>query len=350
MSITVSPLFGDDPPDPPNSSVVSSDNGTPSRQLGAKIPSDEEVTNLASEARNFSSQIGDKLLASHKAADLGEMSAKLAQLVGVAKGYNPAQVKHGLVDRALSAFRSERDRLLAHMQSVKQQVDQVTAELDRMSATARERIGDLATLRQENYKVHEIYKDAVAKANDWLAAVQAALATPPAVTDSFATSSITTLQSKSRRLQVETDDFATGMTLCKQRDIELQMTTDNAQAILDEFTRAQTLVIPALKGLLEKQLIAMEQATAVATDKMLHDTLDEALRLGAAQTADNAVKIATAQQTAAVNLNTIEECETLLETAQTKVREIEEQGRQQRIENAAKRAEIEKRMLASVAR
>ncbi len=350
MSITVSPLFGDDPSDPPNSSAAASDNAAPSQQLSAKLPTDEEITNLASEARSFSSQIGDKLLESHKAADLGDMSAKLAQLVGVAKGYNPKQVKHGLVDRALSAFRSERDRLLAHMQSVKQQVDQITAELDRMSATSRERISDLATLRQENYKVHEIYKDAVAKANDWLAAVQAALAAPPGAADNFATSNVTTLQSKSRRLQVDADDFSTGMTLCKQRDIELQMTTDNAQAILDEFTRAQTLVIPALKGLLEKQLIAMEQATAAATDKMLHDTLDEALRLGAAQTADNAVKIATMQQTAAVNLNTIEECETLLENAQTKVREIEEQGRQQRIENATKRTEIEKRMIASVAR
>ena len=128
------------------------------------------------------------------------------------------------------------------------------------------------------------------------------------------------------------------------------MTEDNSSAILEEFTKTKTLVIPALQSVLAQYLVGLEQKNAVATDNMLRDTLAEAMKQNALMTGNNAVQIATLQQQSMISVQTIEECQTLLEGAASKVREIEEAGRQQRMQDAAKRTEIEQRMLSTVQR
>lgn len=341
MTINVTSLFGIDTPE--GAVAVTSHTS-----LVAALPTDDEVANLGKANGSAYAEIADRLLAEHKTSDLGALSGKITELVSVSKGFDPRQTRHGLFDKLVGAIRGEREHLLAHMQSVKQQVDGIVKQMDAMADLQRQRIHDLGELQRANFAYHEGLKAAAAKGEEWLVAVQAALAAPVESDDGFAAPRISALHQSEQRLQVAINDFRNGMTLAKQQAIEIQMTTNNARSILEEFERAKLTVIPALKSLLSQQLIAIEQKHAAETDDMLRSTLDSALKAGAQLTSDNTIAIATLQQKAAVNVQTLDDCQKILEATAVKLAQIEDAGRQQRIADAAARGELEQRMLASI--
>ena len=82
---------------------------------------------------------------------------------------------------------------------------------------------------------------------------------------------------------------------------------------------------------------------------MLRSTLDGALRAQAKLTGDNSVAVAALGQTAAISTTTLLDCETMLEAADAKVRQIQEAGRQARLADAANRTQTEQRLLARFA-
>ena len=313
------------------------------------LPTRDDIEALGKEHRDDYSKITDALLDQHKTADLGEMGVKITELVVVSKGFDPKQHKPGgFLNRLMNTFHTERENLLSHMQSVKTRIDGIVAQLDTMAALHRQRIQDLGSLQNANLAYHEGLKEASFKGEDWLVIQQKQLASPVDPNDGFAAARISALQQDNQRLQVSVNDFKNGMTLAKQQAIEIQMTTNNARSILEEFERAKTTVIPALKSLLAQHLIAIEQKHAIETDDLLRSTLDAAMRAQTQLTSENTVQIAALQQKSTISTQTLDDCQKILEDTALKVKAIEEAGRQQRITDSTKRADIEKRLLASV--
>jgi len=339
----VSALFDEDPSSP--KAVVS----TTRKLANLALPSREDIDSLGKEHRDDYSKITDSLLDTHKTADLGEMGSKINELVVASKGFDPKQHKTGgLFNRIMNTFHNEREGMLSHMQSVKTRVEKIVAELDTMAVLHKQRIQSLDGLQNANLAYHEGLKEASFKGEDWLVVQQAELASPVDPNDGFAAARISALQQDNQRLQVSVNDFKNGMTLAKQQAIEIQMTTNNARSILEEFERAKTTVIPALKSLLAQHLIAIEQKHAIETDDLLRSTLDAAMRAHTQLTSENTVQIAALQQKSTISTQTLDDCQKILEDTALKVKAIEEAGRQQRITDSTKRADIEKRLLASV--
>ncbi|MGH7120635.1 MAG: toxic anion resistance protein [Acetobacteraceae bacterium] len=316
--------------------------------MDVKIPTDEEIASLGSNERDAYAKITGKVLSQTKASDLGEMSAKLTELVSVSKGFNPSAAKHGLLGKAISLVHNEREQILAHTQTVQRRINTLIGELDQIADRQHERMKDMAAMQQENLTYVEGLKADAAQAKQWLTRVAAAGAVPADQGDPTAAAKVAALQHASQRLQIAINNIENAMTLGQQQAVEIQMTKDNSSAILEEFTKTKTLVIPALQSILAQYLVGLEQKNAITADKMLRDTLAEAMKETARMTGDNAVQIATAQQNSMISVQTIEECQSLLEGAASKVREIEEAGRQQRIQDAARRADIERRLLSAV--
>ncbi|MGH7086136.1 MAG: toxic anion resistance protein [Acetobacteraceae bacterium] len=312
------------------------------------IPSDEEIANLGSHGRDAYGKITGKILSQSKASDLGDMSAKLTELVSLSKGFKPDAAKHGLLERAIGLLRNEREQVLAHTETVQRRVDTMVGELDKIADRQRDRARDMAALQGENLAYLDGLKADAAQAKDWLSAVEAARKIPLDQADAGAAAKASALQRARERLQGAINNLENAMTLARQQAIEIQMTEDNSAAILEEFTRTKTVVIPALQSVLAQYLVGLEQKNAVATDSMLRDTLAEAMKQNAALTGENSVRIAGLEQKSMISVQTMEECQTLLEGAASRIREIEEAGRQQRIQDAARRTELERRMIASV--
>lgn len=314
------------------------------------VPSDEEIAELGRHGRDAYGKITEKILSQNKASDLGEMSAKLTELVAVSKGFKPDAAKHGLLGRAVGFLRNEREQVLAHTETVQRRVDTMVGELDKIAERQRDRAKDLALLQSENLAYLDGLKADAAQAKEWLAAVEAARKASVDPADGGAAATFSALGRASERLQGAINNLENAMTLARQQAIEIQMTADNSAAILEEFTSAKTVVIPALQSVLAQYLVGLEQKNAVAADSMLRDTLAEAMQQNAELTGENSVRIAGLEQKSMISVQTMEECQTMLEGAASKIREIEEAGRQQRSQDAARRTELERRMLAGVQR
>lgn len=356
MPIDVSPLFADEPNDSAKPAPASTGQTTGATvspgavRVAAQLPSDDDISRLGADGRAAYGTITNDLLSLHKSTDLGEMGSKLTELISTAKGLDPKQASHGMLDRAISLFKGQREQLLAHMQSVQQRLATLTQQMDSMAVQQRDRIHTLDALQQANFHYHEQLKGAVQQGQTWLESAKAALALPPDAVDPFVAQQRTAATHIVQRLEVAVNDFQNSMTLARQQALEIQQTQDNARAILDEFERAKTAVIPALTSLLTQQLIEIEQKHALETDDMLRSTLDAAMRQSAQTLGENTIQVATLQQRSLISTTTLDDCQKILEASADKVKQLEEAGRQQRIADGQKRAEIEQRLLAQVSK
>ena len=356
MPIDVSPLFADEPNDSAKPAPASTGQTTGATvspgavRVAAQLPSDVDISRLGADGRAAYGTITNDLLSLHKSTDLGEMGSKLTELISTAKGLDPKQASHGMLDRAISLFKGQREQLLAHMQSVQQRLATLTQQMDSMAVQQRDRIHTLDALQQANFHYHEQLKGAVQQGQTWLESAKAALALPPDAVDPFVAQQRTAATHIVQRLEVAVNDFQNSMTLARQQALEIQQTQDNARAILDEFERAKTAVIPALTSLLTQQLIEIEQKHALETDDMLRSTLDAAMRQSAQTLGENTIQVATLQQRSLISTTTLDDCQKILQASADKVKQLEEAGRQQRIADGQKRAEIEQRLLAQVSK
>ena len=356
MPIDVSPLFADEPNDSAKPAPASTGQTTGAAvssgavRVAAQLPSDVDISRLGADGRAAYGTITNDLLSLHKSTDLGEMGSKLTELISTAKGLDPKQASHGMLDRAISLFKGQREQLLAHMQSVQQRLATLTQQMDSMAVQQRDRIHTLDALQQANFHYHEQLKGAVQQGQTWLESAKAALALPPDAADPFVAQQRTAATHIVQRLEVAVNDFQNSMTLARQQALEIQQTQDNARAILDEFERAKTAVIPALTSLLTQQLIEIEQKHALETDDMLRSTLDAAMRQSAQTLGENTIQVATLQQRSLISTTTLDDCQKILQASADKVKQLEEAGRQQRIADGQKRAEIEQRLLAQVSK
>ncbi len=347
--IVVSPLFLDE--NNASAGPMAGDGVVPSATLtaGGAIPTEEDISQLGAGSRRTYDAVTARLLESHGASDLGVMGAKLNELVSVAKGLDYQKGRKSLVESALGFLRNERERIIAHVQNVQGRLDALKAQIEEMVAAERDHIKTLGELQTANRAYHDEMQAAAVKGEAWLASINAELAKPLDTTDAFAAPKHAALQQLGARLERTINDFKNATTLAKQEALTIQMEINNTQVLLDEFDRAETLVLPALRSVIGQQLIQIDQKHAAETDTMLRATLDDALRTQAQLTGENTVELAKLQQTSAIKTTTLLECESILDQATARVKAIQDAGRQARLTDAANRTEVERRLLTRLA-
>lgn len=314
------------------------------------LPTDQDLDQLSQDSRAGYATVAEKLLATHKTADAGDMGQQINQLLMTAKGLNPAEQK-SLVGKFMTRIRGEKEQILAHTQSVKARIAELEKEMDQSAALQRQRITDIDGLKQENAAHTQKLQTGLARAQQWQTQTAQALAdsnalqAPADTTDPQAPAKRQALQKLDQRLQITVNDLQNALVLDQQQAMELQATQDNARAILDEFDRAKNIAVPALTQLVAQQLIAIEQQQAVKTDQAIRGMVNDAMQQAAKTLGQNQEQIATMQQTSMISVDTLDQCQTILEQSAQKVKEIEAQGAIQRQADAQKRADLERRFL-----
>jgi uncharacterized protein YaaN involved in tellurite resistance len=309
------------------------------------LPSEDDIQHLTSDSRAGYASVAEKLLSTHKTANMGDMGTQLNTLLSTAKGLNPSQQK-SVIGKMMGVFRSEKEQILAHTQSVQGRIKELEAQMEKSAELQRQRIHDIEGLKHENAAHYDKLTAGLERATAWQQQSASALLTPVDSTDPQAGAKRAALQKLDQRLQVLVNDLKNAQILDQQQAMELQATQDNARAILDEFDRAKNIAVPALTALVAQQLIAIEQQQAVKVDGAIRDMVTEAMTQAAQTLGENSVQIATMQQQAIIGTDTLEQCQSILEQSAAKVKEIEAQGAAQRKIDEQKRAELEKRLLS----
>ncbi len=310
------------------------------------LPSEDDIQHLTTDSRAGYASVAEKLLSTHKTADMGDMGTQLNTLLSTAKGLNPSQQK-SVIGKMMGMFCSEKEQILAHTQSVQGRIKELEAQMDKSAALQQQRIQDIEGLKCENAAHYDKLSAGLQRATAWQQQSASALQLPVDTTDPQAGVKRAALQKLDQRLQVLVNDLKNAQILDQQQALELQATQDNARAILDEFDRAKNIAVPALTALVAQQLIAIEQQQAVKVDGAIRDMVTEAMTQAAQTLGENSIQIATMQQQAIVGTDTLEKCQEILEQSASKVNEIEAQGAAQRKIDEQKRAELERRLLGS---
>ena len=312
----------------------------------ASLPTDADIDHLTQDARAGYASVTEKLLATHKTADMGDMGTQLNGLLMTAKGLDPKQQK-SMIGKLMTHIRGEKEQILAHTQSVQGRIKELEAQMDQSANLQRQRIQDLDGLKKENAAHYQKLADALVRCTSWQQQTAQALTLPVDTTDPQAGVKRAALQKLDQRLQITVNDLKNAQILDQQQALELQATQDNARAILDEFDRAKNIAVPALTALVAQQLIAIEQREAVKVDGAIRDMVSQAMTQAAQTLGDNSIQIATMQQQAIIGTDTLEQCQDILEQSAAKVHEIEAQGAAQRKIDEGKRADLERRLLGS---
>lgn len=321
--------------------------GTPVAHSTALIvlPKDDEIDQVAAASVSGGAAVTEKLLASHKTAQLGEMGVQLNELLAVAKGLHPDHTHHTLVGKLMSAFHGEKEQLLAHTQSVKTRMDTLRTKIEQTAALHRQRIADLDGLKVENEGHLDQMIAGIDKLSGWEGQVDTALLVPPDTNNPHAAMNLTSLRHTKQRLATTIETLKNARELDVQRGLELQATQDNSRALLDEFTMAVGIAVPALEGLVAQQLIAIEQHDAARIDSELRGMISGAITQAAQTLGDNQVQIATMQNKPIIAMEDLEKAQAILEQSAEKVHQIETQGAAERAANEHRRAALEKRFL-----
>ncbi|MBN6739165.1 toxic anion resistance protein [Acidithiobacillus sp. MC6.1] len=317
------------------------------------LPTDADIDHLTQDARAGYASVTEKLLATHKTADMGDMGTQLNGLLMTAKGLDPKQQK-SMIGKLMTHIRGEKEQILAHTQSVQGRIKELEAQMDQSANLQRQRIQDLDGLKKENVAHYQKLADALTRCTAWQQQTAQALTLPVDTADPLhgadpqAGVKRSALQKLDQRLQITLNDLKNAQILDQQQALELQATQDNARAILDEFDRAKNIAVPALTALVAQQLIAIEQREAVKVDGAIRDMVTQAMTQAAQTLGDNSIRIATMQQQAIIGVDTLEQCQGILEQSAAKVHEIEAQGAAQRKIDEGKRADLERRLLSGV--
>jgi len=312
------------------------------------LPGDTDLDKLIADARGTYSSITQKLLETHKASDAGDMGKGINEMLLAAKGLNPKDQPHSLLGGLLSKVRGEKEAILARTQSIQKRIGELSAQLEKTANLMRSRIADLEGLKKENLDHQARLQTGIANAQAWLAQVQAALAQPPKdPNDMQEAAQRKAQQHLLQRLQVTINDLQNAIVLDQRQALELQRTQDNARAILDEFDRAKNIAIPSLESLVAQQLIALEQKQALATDAAIRDLTNSAILQAAQTLGENEVQVAQLQGQSVISVDTLTQAQDVLEQAEKRVQALQAQAEVQRREDAAKRADLERRLLGA---
>lgn len=309
---------------------------------------DDEIDKLGDQSRTQLSALSQKMLGSVRASDADDFGVKLNQLVGVAKGMNPAELnKKGLFSKITGLFGSVKEKMLAQYNTVEKQMDALIVELNKSIALHTVRITDLEGMYQSNYASHQQLEAAVVQGTSKQAQLEAGLAQMKAAgaTDSFAAQKIADLDSKIQRLEKRIDDLNRAMLLAKQMAPEIRLLQDNARTLVTKFKDAEEVTIPAWKNAFTLYLVQLEQKKGAALANSIDDSTNEAFKAQADMLRQNTGDIAKAKQRSVVDIDTLEHVQQQLLGSFDDMQKIAEDGRKARKDAEPKLKALEQELI-----
>ena len=313
---------------------------------------DEQITALGSDAANALKGVSSELIGHVKSADAGDFGKGLNDLVVLAKGLDPAQMKdRGVLGKLRGLFSSTKERMLSQFTSVEKQIDTLTAQLDSKVALHKRRINDLEQLYQNNFAYHEGLEQGVQACRQYQAQLMTERDAQQAVVvaGSFDAQLLQDYARLLGRLEKRIDDLERAKLMAKQIAPQIRIMQDDARALVNKFGDVQAVTLPAWKNTFSLYVLQLEQKQSVDLLNSIDDTTNAALRKGADLLRENSAAIASSRNRSVVDLATLEHVQAQLLGAIEDVQRIDAEGRARRQAEASKLTAMEDALVKAFA-
>lgn len=311
---------------------------------------DEHISALGSEAAGALTGVSSKLMAQVRSSDAADFGKGLNELVVLAKGLDPSQIKDkGVLGRVRGLFANAKERMVSQYASVERQMDTLTEELAKKAKHHEQRIVDLEDLYTSNYHYHQSLEAAVAKCHTLLANMQQSYAREKAIAsnDSFDVQILADYTRLMHRLEKRISDLERAKMLSKQVAPQIRMMQEDARSLVGSFGDVKAITLPAWKNTFSLYILQQEQKQAVQLLNSVSDATDQALRQSADLLRQNSADIATARNRDVVSIETISHINQQLIGAVEDVKRIDTEGTARRKAEATKLLELEAQLLTA---
>jgi hypothetical protein len=309
------------------------------------VPSDEQVSKME-KAQSAFTDVADKILSSHTAAELGtDMVTQMNSLISAARELAPpTDHKDGFLGHFMAKLHSERDTILSHLQSAKKKIDDITKVMDQSAANKEVMIQQIDGMKSDLMKEFRQNIDAMNATQAWLDAVNKALQQQGlSMTD---TGRLHSLQGRLSRML---EFYQNGHTLIQQEGVAMQQNQDDAGAILSQYRMVKTQVISSLKLEAANRLQAIENNRDTQVFDSARTLLSDSMHRTADQMGANMVAVASMNATPMIKTEDLENFVNVIEQAQAQVQQINATADARRKMNGPAQKAIQDKMLKIIA-
>ena len=313
---------------------------------------DDQISEIGANAANALKGVSSQLLGQVRASDTGDFGKGLSDLVGLAKGLSPDQLKdQGLFGKVRGMFFSAKERLVSQYATVEKQIDSLTLELNKKVGLHKKRVGDLEALYTSNFEYHQELDAGVTTCNQVLTTLQADYQTEQAkvIGDSFGAQVLQDYQRLIARVEKRIDDLGRAKMLSKQVAPQIRLMQEDTRALIGKFGDVQAVTLPAWKNTFSLYILQLEQKKSVELLTKIDDATDAALRQSADLLRENSATIATSRNRSVVSIDTLSHIQAQLTGAIEDVKRIDDEGRARRIAEAPKLLAMEAELIKAFA-
>ncbi len=282
-----------------------------------------------------------QLLEQHKSSSLGDLGKQLNTLVETARGLSapaPGQAPHhsGLfgLTGLMSKFRSEKEQLLAHTQSIETRIQGLTKALQGGIALERQHIGILDAMSAQNRQGKLAFQEGLRRCEAWIPQAEARAAAAPTPEERV------TWQNRVNQMKTWREDFANASTLADNQAVSLEAEKQVSRNSVDACERVISFTIPALEQVAAQQVMLLEQQATLGAAQAGKDAFAAALKSSSELLGQNLVASSEAAGQSVFDVGALSEAQKVLDAALAQVSENTKKQEMQRQLDAQTRAQM----------
>jgi uncharacterized protein YaaN involved in tellurite resistance len=292
-------------------------------------------------------EFADRVLAQTQNHELGNTGAMLSEILGKARGLDPASLRDaGFVTRLFSSVEGRLRRFKDQFDDVASQIDRITVELDRNKETLRRDIALLDDLHEETKSAITQLDAHIAAGKNFAAEFRAGKLAEleraaKALTDGSDTLlAAQTYQDASQaldRLEKRIFYLQQARQIGIQQLPQIRIVQSGDETLIENLQATTELTIPVWKQKMVLLLGLNRQQSALELQKTVTDATNEMMRQASEMMKSQAIEIERQSQRGIVDIETLEKTNRDLLDTISGVLSVQQEGRR-------KRAEIEQRM------
>ena len=321
-----------------------------------EIRNPAQVASYGSKAQENVAKFADEVLEYVKTSSTGQVGDKLVSIVSIAKELNISELngtasKIPFIGGLIDSFNKRRDKFVSKFNSLKDQIDKVITELDGTSANLGNRIKLLDQLYEHNmaeyHELEQLIKEgkAFALQNREAFESQRNEATLTGkINDPIVAQSYTDWLNSINRFEKRLSDLEAAQMMAVHAMPEIRMIQSNNQMLIEKFSNAKTLTIPAWKKQFVLAVSLDEQKKAAQLATTIDDATNDFYKANADMLGENSISVARSNQRSIIDIESLEHMQHTLISSFEEMKKIEADGARQRQEASVKIGNMKKEL------
>lgn len=342
----------------PNSVSVSSPQAQQKLLKAKQIKDEVSIAEFGTEAGKEVAAIADIVLQKTTTGKMGDFGDGITDILKLASSVNVDDLNieknKGLFGSVTSFFKKKKVEVIANFENTSKSIQKIVDDLNNRQATMRADNQFLEQLYEKNLQEYHELGFSIEAAEALLVEMNQEYEYKKSVAESsqdqFAAQAVNEFEQRIKRWEKQIDRLKRMQHVALLNAPEVRQIQAGNVAMVEKFQDIVATTIPAWKKQLSMTILALRQKENAELGNSIDDKTNEFFKKAADLNHSNAIAVAKNSQRSVVDIETLEHMQNQLIDSFKQVKQIEEQGRQERKAASAKietlRDQMKKEMMS----